>query len=487
MTLRLLRVTLLLATSVTLLPAVAASVPSPANAPPAPTIALVGATLIDGTGSTPVSNSVVLVRGDRIIDAGKLGSVSIPRDAKTIDVAGRWIIPGMVDSHVHFHETGRIYTAPGAIDLTKTVSYDDEIAWMKRRLPVTLSGYLCAGVTSAISVGGPRFEYEVREAASRLDKSPNVYIGHGPIIAVKLGHEVFPAIDGDEATRFVSTEASARAEVDRGIAWHADLIKAGYLGSAFTNRLRAGHSGEAVQDAESHYFELLPVMVAEAHAHGLPITIHVTELDAAKKSIRAGVDSLAHTVTDREVDDEFLQLAQSHHVIIVSTVAIWGRQIEAQTGHVQLTDVESRCGDPEVIRSWSEVKDLPPVSAKATDSATTRQHNALSNVLRIHRAGIPLALGVDAANLGLLHGASVHQEIALLQQAGIPPMDIIVAATRNAARIARKENDIGTLEAGKRADLVVLQQDPLKDARNLGSIDRVMKSGRMYSEKELLP
>jgi imidazolonepropionase-like amidohydrolase len=460
----------------------------PAQATPAgPTVALVGATLIDGTGRTPVPNSVVVVSGGRVIMAGPRATTPIPRNAGVLDVSGRWIIPGMIDAHVHFHETGRIYTSPGALDLTRIVSYDDEIAWMKKRVPVTLARYLCAGVTTAVSVGGPHFEYEVRDAADRLDKAPNVFIGHGPITAVRIGHDIFPPIDGDEATRFIASDDDARAEVRRAVAWHADLIKAGYLGTAFANRLQAQHPGEAAEEAESHFFELLPAIVAEAHAHGLHVTIHVTELDAAKQSLRAGVDSLAHTVTDKVVDDEFLRLARARHVAIMGTLAEIMRPVEARTGNIQLTEMESRCGDSEVIRSWSEVKHLPPVSAGEKASAAGRQATAMVNVKKIHDFGIGLVVGTDSGNLGMLHGASIHKEIELLRTAGIPPMDIIMAATSNAAKIAGKEAEIGILEPGKRADLVILERDPLADIRNTSAILSVMKGGRLFSEADLLP
>jgi imidazolonepropionase-like amidohydrolase len=452
-----------------------------------PTLAIVGATLIDGTGRPPISDSVILIAGDNIIAAGPRRSIQVPSGTTIYRATNRWIMPGMIDAHVHFHETGRIYTNPGALDLTSIVSYDDEIKWMKQRLPVTLERYLCAGVTTAISVGGPHFEYEVRELATHLDKAPNVFVGHGPIIAVPLGPEVFPKIDGDVATRTVANANEARAEIQRGVSWGADLIKAGYLGAAFTARLEAGHPEKAAANAESHYFDILPVMVAEAHTHGLPITIHVTDMDASKKSLAAGVDSLAHTANDREVDDEFLQLALAHHATVMTTLALWTRQVQGRTGHVLLTPVESRCGDPEVISSWTAIKTLPAVPDSMIEAGATRQRIAMANVKKMHDAGIPLAVGVDAGNFGLLHGASVHQEIDLMRQAGIPPMDIILAATRNAAGIAGKANAVGTIEPGKLADLLILTRDPLLDIRNVGAIDQVMKSGRLYREADLLP
>jgi imidazolonepropionase-like amidohydrolase len=312
-------------------------------------------------------------------------------------------------------------------------------------------------------------------------------MGHGPIIAVPLGSDIFPKIDGDVATRTVANAGDARAEVKRGVTWGADLIKAGYLGAAFTARLEAGHPERAANDAESHYFDILPAIVSEAHDNGLPVTIHVTDMEASKKSLASGVDSLAHTANDREVDDEFLQLALSHHATVMTTLALWTRQVQGRSGHVALTPVETRCGDPEVISSWTAIKTLPPVPDSMIQAGVTRQRIAMTNVKKMHDAGIPLAVGVDAGNFGLLHGASVHQEIDLMRQAGIPPMDIILAATRNAAGIAGKAAVVGTLEPGKLADLLILTRDPLLDSRNLGALEQVMKSGRLYREGNLLP
>jgi cytosine/adenosine deaminase-related metal-dependent hydrolase len=145
--------------------------------PDRPTLAIVGATLIDGTGRPAVTDSVILIAGDHILAAGSRRTIEVPKGTPILRAEKRWITPGLIDTHVHFHETGRIYTNPGALDLTSVVSYDEEIKWMKQRLPVTLERYLCAGVTTAISVGGPHFEYEVRDFAQHTDKAPNVFVG----------------------------------------------------------------------------------------------------------------------------------------------------------------------------------------------------------------------------------------------------------------------------------------------------------------------
>ena len=170
--------------------------------------ALVGATLIDGTGAAPLDDAVVIIDGTEIAAAGARGSVPIPEGASTVDVGGKWLVPGLIDAHVHFMESGRIYTKPGQIDLTHLVPYDEEVAWMQQRVPVTLKSYLCAGVTGAVSVGGPRFEYEVREQARARAAAPDVYVAHGPVALVPA-EILFPPFHGDASVRTVTDPASA--------------------------------------------------------------------------------------------------------------------------------------------------------------------------------------------------------------------------------------------------------------------------------------
>ncbi|MDQ3582886.1 MAG: amidohydrolase family protein, partial [Pseudomonadota bacterium] len=125
--------------------------------------ALVNATVIDGTGNTPRGEAVVLVSGERIRAVGPRGEVVIPEGARVVDMSGKWIIPGLVDAHIHLFQSGGLYTRPDIIDLRSIRPYAAEVDWVKARLPMTLARYLASGVTAVLDVGGPFWTFEARE------------------------------------------------------------------------------------------------------------------------------------------------------------------------------------------------------------------------------------------------------------------------------------------------------------------------------------
>ena len=436
--------------------------------------ALVGATLIDGTGAAPLADAVVLVEGTEITAAGFRADVAVPEGARTVDVGGKWLVPGLIDAHVHFMESGRIYTKPGQIDLTHLVPYDEEVAWMQQRVPVTLTSYLCAGVTGAVSVGGPRFEYEVREQARARPDAPDVYVAHGPVTLVPA-EMLFPPFDGDMSVRSVTDPASAAETIRQGAEWKADLVKTGYLGGPFA-------------EYEQDYAAVHEAIVAESALHGLPVTSHVTELTPARTLLELGVDSLQHVPLAGPVDEAFLDLAKASGVIVVPTLAVWKRNfVDIYDRSFDLLPIEEQCGDPQVIASWHEVDDLPTPPPVVMETFGAGIAIAAANTRLLADAGVPLAAGSDTGNLGLLHGASLHYELKLMGDAGVPAADLIVAATLNAATVAGQAHRVGSIEPGKQADLLILDADPLADIGNLQAIDQVMKSGVLFDQKTLLP
>src|SRR5437867_10221689 len=148
-------------------------------------IVIQGATLINGTGSPSIRNGSIVVDGGRIRDIGPRNEVRVPGNAQIVDARGKWVIPGLIDAHVHFSQSGGIYTRPDIVDLRKWRSYEKEMEWIQQRLPYTFERYLVSGITGVVDCGGPMWNFEMRDIASRTKKAPRVAVA-GPLISTYL-------------------------------------------------------------------------------------------------------------------------------------------------------------------------------------------------------------------------------------------------------------------------------------------------------------
>lgn len=439
--------------------------------------AYAGATLIDGTGRTAVENATVLIEGDRIVAAGP--GVEIPEGAHVIDVRGKWVVPGLIDSHIHFMTSGRMYTRPAFFDLTDRVPYEEEVEWIKAHVPDTLRAFMCSGVTGVLSLGGPSLEYEARELAAGMDDAPTVFIGHGVIAHAPrfVAERMIPPWDGELTLKPALSAEEGIAYVREAAAQGADLVK-----TAVDDR------GSALLRAALWWWdwrELEAAIIDEAARHGLMVTTHAHALEYARGMIELGAASLQHIPADKRVDDAFIELARDKGVIVVPTLGLRKRTfIELFTKDIDLLPIEETCSVPGVVESWYEP--LPPI-----DDQSTRYREqgeiAAANAKALFDAGVPLAVATDTGMIGLAAGSSMHVELRALNQAGIPASYLIQAATLNSARVAGSEDRYGSVEAGKFADFLILSANPVDDIANLQAIERVVKHGREFAQSELLP
>ena len=182
-------------------------------------------------------------------------------------------------------------------------------------------------------------------------------------------------------------------------------------------------------------------------------------------------------------------LVKERGVIYTTTIVVIEGYAEVLGRNVELTDIERECGDPEVIASWSDLAKIPKDQLPPAARQPRRFTNKiviLANLKRMQDAGVIVAAGTDAGNIGTLHGPSLHCEFELMAEAGLTPMQIIVDATRNAARVFSPKPEMGTIESGKLADLFILDADPLTDIRNLRKILTVIKAGHIFDHDSLL-
>lgn len=444
----------------------------------ASTLAIVGGTVIHpqrdaARATTP--NSVIVITDGRISAVGSADMVPIPAGATVVDARGKWIVPGLIDAHVHFFQSGNLYTRPDAADLRAAMPYAREVTRNKARLPATFKVYLASGVTSVVDIGGPFWNFDVRDAAQRSPAAPRVSVA-GPLISTVDD----PPLDlGDPPIIKITTADEARALVKRELARQPDYIKVWFIYRS---------------DAELPAQEIIVKAAAdEAHAAGTPLAVHATQLSVAKAALRAGADYLVHSVDDASVDDEFLRLAIARRIVYCPTLFVTSGYRLALSNTWKPTAAELRLADPEILAAMGDLSRIPRelvpdgvLKLMADPPPAQPSDFAMKNLRKVWDAGIPVAMGTDAGNIGTLHGASVFREMALMQQAGLTPLEVLRSATVYGARAARHESDVGIIDTGRFADMVLLDADPLIDVENLSRIYRVIKGGTVFDPDELI-
>jgi imidazolonepropionase-like amidohydrolase len=420
---------------------------------------LAGATVIDGSAKLPFENAVVVIRNDRIDAIARQGEGGIPGGARVIDVSGKWIIPGLIDAHVHFFQSGGLYTRPDVIDLRHIRSYEDEIARIRERLPERLGRYLASGITSVVDLAGPGWTYELRALASDTAASPRVMLS-GPGLTAQL-----PAgLDGEHAPALVvHSPEQAIAVVRRLAAQRPDFLKIWFSPARGMNLARE--------------FTWIRAAISEAHILGLRVAVHATQLEIARRMVAAGADILVHSIDDRPVERELLSAMRAGGVLYIPTLGVSRRYAEVLGQQLELSPFERVMGDAEVIASLDDLTRLFQGNRRPQQAMDNRV--ARENLLRVHRAGISIAAGSDAGNIGSLHGPGLHRELELMVDTGLTPADVLLAATRGGAQVMGRSRELGRLEPGLLADLLLLDANPLTDIRNTRRIAMVMQGGRV--------
>jgi imidazolonepropionase-like amidohydrolase len=436
-------------------------------------LAIVGATIIHPERDlldAVEPDATIVIRGERIEAVGPTAATHVPEDAQIIDARGKWVIPGLIDSHVHFFLSGSYYTRPDIADFTTAVPYAAEVARNQARLPATFRTWVRSGVTGVVDVGGPMWVFEVRELARRTVDAPRVAVA-GPLISTVAR----PILDlGDPPIVQVRTSEQARDLARRELVLRPDYIKMWFV---YT---RAGDlpAQEAIARAAAE----------AAHAGGARFAVHATELATAKAALRSGADFLVHSVMDREVDAEFLALAKRRDVLYCPTLFVMEGYRLALSNQWQATEEEQRLADPEVLQTMGDLSRLPRESIPPGVLRMMREQNGMgtslasfANLRKVWDAGITVVMGTDAGNIGTLHGPAVFREMKMMVEAGLTPLEVLRSATSNGAKALGMEDQVGTIAPGRLADLVVLDADPLEDIGNSSRIRFVMKGGAIVA------
>jgi len=456
--------------------AVTTAFAAPPGTPPPPR-ALLGGTLLDGTGARPVPDAVVILRGGKIDCAGTRAQCPPPKDIDALDVKGEWITPGIVDAHVHFSQTGWADGRPDSIDVRDRYPYEEVESGLRAHPERFLRSYLCSGVTAVFDVGGYPWTWDLRARADADPLAPHIAAA-GPVLSTL---DFWLNLPGEKQIMYVGTEQDARAGV-RYLASHgADAVKIWFI-----------------PVAERNFDEMAKEVLAageEARTRKIPLIVHATGLKEAMAALRAGANLLVHSVGDLPLDEEFLRLARENKTIYCPTLTVLDGYRRLREGAAEkkppAVDDPNGCVDAGTLAHVAEtaslaVKDDDPNAAeRRRERIATFNKVAPANLRTVRDAGIPIAMGTDAGNPLTLHGPSVYAEMEAMQAAGMTPMEVLVASTRSGALAMRRLAEIGTVEKGKRGDLLVVGADPTRDIKNLRQLRYVIKGGVVRAQSEL--
>jgi imidazolonepropionase-like amidohydrolase len=418
---------------VLLLAAAAAIVACGCAPPPPPTPdgskAFVGVRLLDGTGAAPIENAVIVVRDGRIEAAGPADSVPISEGAERIDLSGKVVVPGMVNDHAHVSD----------IQGLEAGHYDEANLLRQLRL------YARYGVTTVVSLGGDGPE------AIRLRDAEDASLDRARIL-----------VAGNVVTG--TTVEEAQAQVDANEAMGVDFIK-----------IRVDDNLGTTEKMKPEIYE---AVIARAHEKGLKVASHLFYLDDARGLLKAGTDLVAHSVRDRELDDEVIGLMKDRNVCYCPTLT---REVSAFAYEGVPEFFEDpffmKDADPAVLTQLKEPERMQKMKESASAQAYKKalvQANA--NLKKAADAGVTIAFGTDTGPAARFQGYFEHMELKMMAEAGLTPEQILRAATSDAARCLGLD-EVGTIEKGKWADFIVLNEDPLTDITKLRGIDSVWISG----------
>jgi imidazolonepropionase-like amidohydrolase len=381
------------------------------------TRAFTGATLIDGTDRAPVANATILVRDGRVVSAGPANQVTIPAGTERVSLTGKIVIPGLVNAHGHVN------------------------------VPADLNTYAAYGVTTIYSLGGEPasvFAARASQDTPTLDRA-RVFVA-GPVLTPSTPDEARTMIAGVAAQQV----DMAKIRVDDNLGTATKMPPAVYR-----------------------------ALITEAHNKGLRVATHLFYLEDAKQLLDAGTDLVAHSVRDLPVDDALITALKRRSVCVSPTL-----MREVSTFVYESTP--EWMSDPLFLahanKEWiAQAKDPARQEAMRKSASAQRYKVALDvaskNLKRLSDAGVGIAMGTDTGPQGRFQGYFELMELELMVKAGMTPKQVLHAATRDAARCMKIDEQVGTLEPGKWADFVALDADPLANISNVRRISSVWIAG----------
>jgi imidazolonepropionase-like amidohydrolase len=405
-------------------------------------LALTNVRLIDGTGRDPIENTAIIIDGNRIKNIGP--ATGCLDNVNVVDLRGLTVMPGLIDCHLHLggltvDEPGK---AIGRLSLRDMASFfwDYFRNYANRRRLAIENGL------TTIRSAGDHYPHIIRlrdKIASGKLSGPRIF-APGPITTAPGGHPAGTIYRGnryivEHAVRQIADVNTAREEVRKLVRGGVDCIKAIY---SDINPI------DTARKVPRLSLDVLEALADETHRHNLRLMVHTGTPQETMDAVKAGADSIEHGLlpgaNSFDFNDDLIQIMLHQGTYFVPTLAI----------------------------AWAYKDAYPDVFA-----------GLKSVVRRLHGAGANIAAGTDSGTPGVVIGKGLHKELELMVEAGISPMEAIIAGTRNAADNVASASQLGTVESGKLADVIAISGDPLKDIRNTRGIKLVIKNGEILIKR----
>ena len=394
--------------------------------------AFTGARVIDGTDKAPIENATIRVRDGKIAAVGAAANVTVPAGAERVSLAGKTVMPGLVNAHGHVGDTqgleGNHYSA-------ENVNRD-------------LRLYADYGITTVFSLGGDQaagFAARDSQRTATLDRA-RIFVA-GPVLAPKTP---------DEARKLVADDQALKV----------DIVK-----------IRVDDNLGSTQKMAP---EIYQAVIDEAHKRGLRVAVHLFYLADAKAVLDAGADFIAHSVRDADVDESLIGMIKRRNICYCPTLT---REVSTFV----YGTTPSFFSEPLFLKyadaaTMAALKDPKRQEAMRNSRSAQRYQAGLEvanrNLKKLSDAGVTIAMGTDSgAPAGRFQGYFELMEMEMMAKAGLTPRQVLASATRDAARCMKLDQELGTLEPNKWADFVALDADPLADISNVKKIDSVWIAG----------
>lgn len=439
-------------------------------------------TLLDVEKQKLVPNATVCITGNTITAIDTKNKTTVPADAVIIDGSGKFLMPGMTDAHVHFSQSGGLYTRPDAINLVSVMPYEKDIEWGKMNMQGVLKRYLQNGITNVIDVGSTTNYLQLREKFAGKSYAPSVYMT-GPLLT-SYEPPAFKKYKEDSPFWLVATPEDGRKMVQQQLPFHPDFIKIWYI-----------VLGNNKEEQARKFLPTAKAIIEEAHAHNLKVAVHAMEKITAQLAVEAGCDFLVHSVTDEIISPDFIKLLKDKNVILCPTLVVHSGYIKTFTQEHNFSERELIRSDPEQLSSLFDVKHISEKKIVEGYKASylsnkprfkTEDSISLVNLKKLVDAGVRIAAGTDAGNIGTLHATSFLNELNAMKSSGMSNWQVIQSATLNPAFILGKEKESGSIAVGKKADMILLNANPLDDLDNLQQINLVINKGFVISPDTLI-